>query len=149
MPRGPFTLPEIKEGNHCSCAKYKAEIHVWHLIRKSKWVPYMKGAVAWYYWYDTQVYPECLIKALSLLMDSAASMSMMPIYRIENKEKPVLYNLWCFLDKVRSGIWIGTGNSVRFLHSLYEYDNNPVRQMHCWQKESNTRPHLVNYVFYP
>ncbi len=29
-------LPEIKEGNHCSCAKYKAEIHVWHLIRKSK-----------------------------------------------------------------------------------------------------------------
>ncbi len=25
------SLPEIKESNHCSCAKYKAEIHVWHL----------------------------------------------------------------------------------------------------------------------
>ncbi len=25
------TLPEIKEVNHCSCAKYKAEINVWHL----------------------------------------------------------------------------------------------------------------------
>ncbi len=32
----PHPLPEIKEGNHCSCAKYKAEIHVWHLIRISK-----------------------------------------------------------------------------------------------------------------
>ena len=28
----PATLPEIKEGNHCSCAKYKAEIHVWNLM---------------------------------------------------------------------------------------------------------------------
>ncbi len=26
-----LSLPEIKEGNHCSCAKYKAEIHVWNL----------------------------------------------------------------------------------------------------------------------
>ncbi len=32
-------LPEIKEGNHCSCAKYKAQIHVWNLIGKSKLVP--------------------------------------------------------------------------------------------------------------
>ena len=27
---------EIKEGNHCSCAKYNAEIYVCNLIRKSK-----------------------------------------------------------------------------------------------------------------
>ena len=70
-------------------------------------------------------------------MDSAASMSMMPIYHIENKEKPVLYNLWYFLDKVRSGIWIGTGNGVRFLHSLYQHDNNPVRQMHFYQRDQD------------
>ena len=37
------------------------------------------------------------------LMDSAASMSMVPIFHVENKEKPVLYNLWYFLDKMRSG----------------------------------------------
>ncbi len=30
------TLPEIKEGSHCSCAKYKAEIHVWHLMMCSR-----------------------------------------------------------------------------------------------------------------
>ena len=34
-----MTLPEIKEGKHCSCAKCKAEMNVWYLIRKSKQVP--------------------------------------------------------------------------------------------------------------
>ncbi len=43
---GMYALPEIKEGKHCSCVKYKAEINVWYLIRKSKQVLYIRGVVA-------------------------------------------------------------------------------------------------------
>ncbi len=38
MPKGLYlinwggALPEIKEGKHCSCAKYKVEMIVWYLI---------------------------------------------------------------------------------------------------------------------
>ncbi len=60
---------------------------------------------------------------------------MMPIYHIENEEIPVLSNLWYFLDKVWCGISICTGNGIRLLHSLYQFDDNPVPHMHYYQKD--------------